>query len=124
MILYALLVLLPGMLISGIASWLVKTNFNKYSRVGSSNGYTGAQAAQMLLDRAGITDVQVIRTNGYLSDHYNPTNKTLALSEPVHDSNSIAAIGVATHEAEEGEHKASTATLDPCSQQLARTPLN
>ncbi len=97
--LYLLLVLIPGMLISGGASLLVKSTFKKYSQVGSRNGYTGAQAAQKLLDNAGIHDVQVIRSQGFLSDHYNPATKQLALSEPVYDSNSIAAVGVATHEA-------------------------
>jgi len=96
---YMLMVMLPGMVISGIASWMVKSAFAKYSKVGSRRGITGAQAAQMLLDRAGITDVKVVRTGGYLSDHYSPTQKHLALSEPVYDSPSIAAIGVATHEA-------------------------
>jgi len=97
--LYLLLVLLPGLIISGAASWLVKSTFRKYSSVGSRNGYTGAQAAQKLLDRAGITDVQIVRSRGFLSDHYNPGSKQLALSEPVYDSTSIAAVGVATHEA-------------------------
>lgn len=96
---YLLMVVLPGMVISGIASWMVKAAFNKYSKVGSRRGITGARAAQMLLDRAGITDVQVVPTQGYLSDHYNPRSKHLALSEPVYNSSSIAAIGVATHEA-------------------------
>ena len=62
-------------------------------------GLTGAQAAQELLRGAGITDVRIVRSQGMLSDHYNPVNKTLALSEPVYDSDSVAAIGVATHEA-------------------------
>ena len=96
---YLLFVVLPGLVISGIASFMVKSAFAKYSKVPSRRGITGAQAAQMLLDRAGITDVQVVATNGYLSDHYNPTNKTLALSEPVFASSSVAALGVATHEA-------------------------
>ena len=78
---------------------LVKSTFKKYSNVRTRNGYTGAQAAQKLLDNAGIHDVQVVRSQGYLSDHYNPSTKQLALSEPVYDSNSIAAVGVATHEA-------------------------
>ncbi len=96
---YMLMVVLPGMVISGIASWMVKSAFNKYSKVPSRRGITGAQAAQLLLDKAGITDVKVVPTSGYLSDHYSPTNKHLALSEPVYNSSSIAAIGVATHEA-------------------------
>jgi Zn-dependent membrane protease YugP len=77
----------------------VKSTFKRYSQVPSRSGRTGAEAARMLLDGAGITDVQIVRSQGMLSDHYNPITKTLALSEPVHDSNSVAAIGVATHEA-------------------------
>ena len=96
---YMLLVVLPGFLISGIASFLVRSAFKRYSRVGTMRGYTGAQAAQTLLDRAGIHDVRIVPARGFLSDHYNPTNKTLALSEQVYSSNSVAAIGVATHEA-------------------------
>lgn len=96
---YLLMVVVPGMLISGLASWMVKSAFNKYSKVPSRRGITGAQAAQRLLDRAGITDVRVVPASGYLTDHYNPGTKSLALSEPVYNSSSIAAIGVATHEA-------------------------
>lgn len=96
---YLVMVLLPGLLISGGASLMVKAAFAKYSRVRSMRGMTGAQAAQVLLDRAGIHDVSIVRARGFLSDHYNPVSKQLALSEAVHDSNSIAAIGVATHEA-------------------------
>jgi Zn-dependent membrane protease YugP len=87
------------MVISGLASWLVQSAFNRYSKVGSSRGLTGAQAAQRLLDHAGIHDVQIVPTHGMLSDHYNPVNKHLALSENVYHSRSVAAIGVATHEA-------------------------
>lgn len=96
---YMLWVLLPSIVISGGASMLVKAAFNRYSRVGSRRGYTGAQAAQRLLDRAGIHDVQVVPTSGYLSDHYNPKTKQLALSDAVYSSSSLAAVGVACHEA-------------------------
>ena len=96
---YLLYVMLPGLLISGFASFMVKRAFNKYSQVGSIRGYSGAEAAQRLLDGAGIHDVRVVPTRGFLSDHYNPTSKELALSEQVYASRSIAAIGVATHEA-------------------------
>jgi Zn-dependent membrane protease YugP len=96
---YFWLVMVPGMVISGLASWLVQSAFNRYSKVGSSRGLTGAQAAQRLLDHAGIHDVQIVPTHGMLSDHYNPVNKHLALSENVYHSRSVAAIGVATHEA-------------------------
>jgi Zn-dependent membrane protease YugP len=96
---YLLIVVLPGLLISGLASFLVRSAFNRYSRVRSMRGYTGAQAAQILLDRAGIHDVRIVPTRGHLSDHYHPVKKELALSEQVYSSQSVAAIGVATHEA-------------------------
>ena len=89
----------PGLALSLWASFRVKSAFNKYSKVRSARGLTGAEAAQEMLDRAGIADVKIVPTHGMLSDHYNPLNKTLALSESVYRSNSIAAIGVATHEA-------------------------
>lgn len=96
---YILLVLLPGLVISGIASMMTKRAFSRYSRQRSARGITGAQAAQEMLNRAGITNVQVVRTSGYLSDHYNPVTRTLALSEPVYNQSTVAAIGVACHEA-------------------------
>lgn len=96
---YLLIVTLPTIAISGIASLMVRAAFNKYSRVRTMNGYTGAQAAQVLLDGAGIHDVRIVRSHGHLSDHYSPVNKQLALSEKVHDSTSVAAVGIACHEA-------------------------
>ncbi len=97
--LYFLMVLLPGLALSGWASWRVKKSFNRYSKVPVATGLTGADAAQRLLDSAGIRDVKVVRSSGFLSDHYNPVSKTLALSDAVYGSRSIAAVGVATHEA-------------------------
>lgn len=94
-----LVFLAPGLLLSLWASFRVKRAFNKYSRVRSVTGMTGAQAAQRLLAYAGISDVQVVATRGRLSDHYNPVTKKLALSEQVYGSNSVAAIGIACHEA-------------------------
>lgn len=94
-----LIMLAPALLLSFWASWRVKANFKKYSRVASARGITGARAAAELLRSAGITDVQIVRSSGMLSDHYNPITKTLALSEEVHDSPSVAAVGVAAHEA-------------------------
>jgi len=96
---YVMMVMLPGLIISGLASWLVQSTFRRYSRVGTRRGYTGAQAAQQLLDQAGIRDVSVVMTQGFLSDHYNPVTRQLALSPDVYRGSSIAAIGVATHEA-------------------------
>ena len=66
---YLLIVLIPGMLISGGASWMVRSAFNKYSQIRGRHGYTGAQAAQRLLNDAGIRDVRVVATRGHLSDH-------------------------------------------------------
>jgi hypothetical protein len=81
------------------ASFRTKSAFEKYSRIRSGSGLTGAQAARIMLDRAGLHDVKIERAHGVLSDHYNPMTRSLALSEPVYDTPSIAAIGVATHEA-------------------------
>lgn len=93
------LFILPALALSLWASFRVKSAFKKYSKVRAGSGLTGAQAAQLMLDRAGLRDVTVTRSRGLLSDHYNPLNKTLALSDGVHDSPSVAAIGVACHEA-------------------------
>ncbi|MDA1231843.1 MAG: zinc metallopeptidase [Planctomycetota bacterium] len=96
---YILIVLIPGLIMSGLASMLVKSAFSRYSKIGTRRGYSGAQAAQMLMADAGIHDVKVVPTGGFLSDHYNPSTKTLALSEQVYGTRSVAAIGVACHEA-------------------------
>jgi Zn-dependent membrane protease YugP len=89
----------PAVVFSLWASWRTKTNFKTYSRVPVSSGLSGAQAARRLLDGAGISDVRIEHSRGVLSDHYNPTRKTLALSQGVHDSRSLAAVGIAAHEA-------------------------
>ena len=96
---YIIWVLLPSLLISGFFSIRVKAAFKKYSRVGSMNGYTGAQAARKLLDRAGLHHVDVVQTSGFLSDHYNPMSKQLVLSQDVFQGSSVASIGIAAHEA-------------------------
>ncbi|MDH3254147.1 MAG: zinc metallopeptidase [Acidobacteriota bacterium] len=90
---------IPPLLLSMWASWKTRSAFKKYSNVKTLTGLTGAQAAERLLRQASITDVKVVPTRGYLSDHYNPVNKTLALSEAVYASASVAAVGVACHEA-------------------------
>ena len=94
-----LVFILPGLALSLWASFKTRSAFNKYSKVRAATGLTGAQAALRMLQSAGINDVEIVRARGALSDHYNPVNKTLALSEPVYDQPSIAAIGVACHEA-------------------------
>jgi Zn-dependent membrane protease YugP len=94
-----LLFILPGLLLSLWATWRTRSAFSKYSRVRNARGLTGAQAAQIMLRAAGIDDVTVVPTAGRLTDHYNPLSKQLALSEEVYGSPSIAAVGVACHEA-------------------------
>jgi Zn-dependent membrane protease YugP len=89
----------PALILSLWASWRMRSAFNKYSRVPTARGLTGAQAARILLDTAGLQDVAIEPAQGFLSDHYNPLTKKLALSQPVYSSPSVAAVGVACHEA-------------------------
>ncbi len=94
-----LLFAIPGLLLAGYASFLTKSTFKKYSRVASAQGMTGAMAAQQMLNRAGVTDVKIVQSGGFLSDHYDPRQRVLRLSPEVYGSNSLSAIGVACHEA-------------------------
>ena len=87
-----------GVLLSLAASYKVKSTFNRYSNVASRSGMSGAQAAETILHANGIYDVTIQRVSGSLTDHYDPRNKTLNLSESVYGSMSVAAIGVAAHE--------------------------
>ena len=85
-----------------LISWLISSNlqskFKKYSRIPIPRGMTGKDVAEKMLRDHGIYDVQVISTAGQLTDHYNPVNKTVNLSEGVYGSNSVAAVAVAAHE--------------------------
>ncbi len=85
-----------------LISWLVqnrlRSKFERYSRVAISNGMTGREVAEKMLRDNGIYDVQVVSTSGMLTDHYNPMNKTVNLSEGVYGSQSVAAAAVAAHE--------------------------
>lgn len=85
-------------LISLFAQFLVNSRFSKYSRVRSRSGMTGAQVAERILQSQGIYDVAIQRVSGKLTDHYDPRNKTLNLSDAVYASTSVAAVGVAAHE--------------------------
>ncbi len=76
----------------------VSSTYSKYAKVRSRSGMTGAQAAQRILDLSGIYDVRIEHVGGQLTDHYDPSNKVLRLSDSVYGSCSIAAIGVAAHE--------------------------
>ena len=87
-----------GAIICMIASAKVKTTFNKYSQYRSYSGMNGAQVAQRVLEAAGIYDVTVRHVSGNLTDHYDPSTQTVNLSDPVYNSYSVAALGVAAHE--------------------------
>lgn len=94
-----LLIAIPGLLLGFYAQMRVKSAFNQYARVRSATGMTGAQAARRILDSNGLHTVAVERVNGFLSDHYDPRQKVLRLSPDVYDTPSLAAVGVAAHEA-------------------------
>lgn len=90
---------IPVLIFALICQGMVKSRFKKYSRVASRTGMTGADAAYRLLQLNGITDVRIRKISGNLTDHYDPRTKEICLSEGVFDSRSVAAIGVACHEA-------------------------
>jgi Zn-dependent membrane protease YugP len=94
-----LIMIAPALILALIAQMMVKTAFAKYSKVTSYSGLTGAQAAERMLRSSGIFDVTVEPAQGFLSDHYDPTKKVIRLSPDVYQSNSLAAVGVACHEA-------------------------
>jgi Zn-dependent membrane protease YugP len=81
------------------AQWRVKSTFNKYSQVAPRNGMTGAEAAAAVLRASGLPDLQIRPVSGRLSDHYDPRSRTLNLSQDVGQASSLAALGVAAHEA-------------------------
>jgi Zn-dependent membrane protease YugP len=94
-----LIFMAPAFLISIIAQIWVKGAFSKYSKMSSQSGYSGAKTAFNILKTNGIDDVSIEETTGFLGDHYDPRTKSLRLSPDVYRSNSLAAIGVAAHEA-------------------------
>ena len=96
---YYLVLVVPTMLLSLWAQYMVKSTFDKYSKISCSRRITGTDAASLLLNSNNINDVQVEAVAGSLTDHYSPSEKKLRLSEPVYGSASIAAVGVAAHEA-------------------------
>ncbi len=89
----------PGVILALIATYKVKSTFAHYSKIMAGSGITGAEAASQLLTRNGVTNVTIERADGFLSDHYDPTSRTLRLSSDVYNSPSLSAIGVACHEA-------------------------
>ena len=95
---YYIILVLPAIILSVIAQYMVQSRFKKYSEVFSRKGLTGEDAANLLLMKNGITDVSVGQIGGSLTDNFNPKTKVISLSQPVYSSSSIAAIGVAAHE--------------------------
>ena len=96
---YYIILILPALLFGLWAQSQVSANFNKYSKIRNMRGMTGAEAAEYILNQNGIYDVEVRHIKGNLTDNFNPKNKTINLSDSVYNSTSIAAIGVAAHEA-------------------------
>lgn len=96
---WTLILLIPGILIVLIAQISVSATFNKYKKVKAGQGKTAAAIARELLDKSGLNNVAIEQTRGELTDHYDPRTRVLRLSQSVADSTSVAAIGVAAHEA-------------------------
>jgi len=95
---YYLVLVVPTLLLSIYAQFKVKATFSKYSQIQTMRKISGKEAASLLLRTNSILGVRIQKTAGNLSDHYDPSNKVLKLSEPVYDQTSIAAVGVAAHE--------------------------
>lgn len=107
-----ILFMLPALLLGLWAQIKLSSAYNKFSRIGLASGLTGAEAAREILDRAGLQNVAVEMVAGHLTDHYDPSTRTLRLSEGNFHSRSIAAVGVAAHEAGHAlQHQAAYAPL-------------
>lgn len=110
---YGLLFAIPGLLLGIYAQIKLSAAYGKYSRVGTESGISGAQAARELLDRAGLPNVPVEQIGGHLTDHYDPTKRALFLSSENYQGRSLAAVGVAAHEAGHAlQHQANYAPLN------------
>jgi Zn-dependent membrane protease YugP len=90
---------IPGLILALWATYQTKSTFARYSEVPASSGMSGAEAARRMLDECGIRDVKIEETEGFLSDHYDPSCATLRLSPDVYNGRSLSSIGVACHEA-------------------------
>lgn len=95
---WTMILVIPGLLLGLYAQFKVKSTFDRYSRIRTKSGLTAEQAARALLSRGGSANVTISRVNGSLTDHYDPSSKTLRLSDSVYGSDSVAAVGVAAHE--------------------------
>jgi len=93
-----LIFMIPAFILMGITSWYVRSSYNKWSKIRATSGLTGAQAAQRLISTGNLYGVQIQGVRGNLTDHYDPRNKTLNLSQGVVNSPSVAAVAIAAHE--------------------------
>lgn len=93
-----LIYILPGLLLAMWAQAKIQRAYGEYSRVRSSSGLTGREVARQILDRNGLYDVSIEPIKGQLTDHYDPSDKTLRLSEGIYNSTSVAAVSIAAHE--------------------------
>lgn len=93
-----IILLLPAMIIAFWAQTKVSSTYKKYRTVRTMNGYTGEKVARMILDAAGLYDVQVLETSGELTDHYDPRSRVIRLSRDIYYGTSIASAGIAAHE--------------------------
>ena len=108
-----LLLFIVTFAISGLAAMRVKSMIAKYSQVLASSGMTGAETAQRILASRGIHDVRITEADGMMGDHYNPANKTLALSHDVYYGTSTASVGIAAHECGHAiQHQSAYAPLE------------
>lgn len=96
---YYFILVIPALVLAMLAQYLVKSTYKKYSKVPNSRGYTGAYAAQAILNYYGITDVTIQPISGSLTDNFNPKTKVISLSQGVFNGTSVAAVGIACHEA-------------------------
>jgi len=104
---YYMMFMIPGLLLGMYAQFKLSGTYNRYVRVGTGNGISGAEAAREILDRAGLSAMPINETPGHLTDHYDPMKKALFLSQENYHGRSLAAVGVAAHEAGHAlQHKA------------------
>ncbi len=93
-----ILLMIPALIFTLWAQWSVKSAYTKYSQIGTRSRMTGARAAQAIMDSAGVRNVEIGAIPGEMTDHYDPKQKIVNLSEGVYGSDSIAAVGIAAHE--------------------------